>query len=418
MYQLSTLPNGLRVASYSMPHVHSVAISIGIDVGARYEEQSNNGISHMLEHMAFKGTARRTARKIAEEFDAIGGNLNAYTSMEHTVYYARVLKEDTGLAMDILSDILLNSVFDQEELEKERQVILQEIAMHHDTPEELIFDRMSEMAYPNQPVGRSILGTPATVSGFERSDLRSYITSHYYASRMVVVAAGNVKHEELVAQVEKSFSGLTPGPICTPLIGHYKGGEERLTKDLEQVHLLLAFPSVSYHDPRYRTAQLMATLLGGGMSSRLFQEVREKRGLAYSIYAFVSSYSDSGLFGIYTGLGEKESSDIATIIADEMHKAADSIPEEEVARVKTQMVASIKMSQESVSSQSETITRHVLSYGRYKMMDEVIKEIEAVNVEDIRAILKTCLSGTPTLAAIGPVKKLQGYDKVKKAFAA
>lgn len=417
--QTTVLPNGLKVATNTMPHAHSVAISIGVNVGARYEDEPVNGISHMLEHMAFKGTARRTAQEIAETFDAIGGNLNAYTSMEHTVYYARVLKENLGTAVDVLADILQHSTFVQEELERERLVILQEVAMHHDTPDDVIFDRFTECAYPGQAIGRSILGTEEKIKHFSRDHLQTYTAAHYTAPRMAVSAAGNVNHEDFVRRIEDAFTSLRPSKAHTPPKAVYEGGEDLFSKKLEQLHLLVGFPAASYHDDDYRTQQVLSTLLGGGMSSRLFQEVREKRGLAYSIYAFLTAYADSGLFGVYAGTSQKDAREVMNIVADEMQKlTAAAVGMKELERAKIQLKAGILMAQESVSSQSDTICRHLLSYGRVKTVDEMLASIDAVTPERLTRTVQKFLMSKPTVSAIGPVKGMPKYDDVCDRLAA
>lgn len=415
-YEITTLSNGLRVASFSMPAVHSVAISVGVDVGARYEDEANNGVSHMLEHMAFKGTTSRTAINIAEQFDAIGGNLNAYTSMEHTVYYTRVLKQDVNVAVDILADIIQRSTFIELELERERNVVLQEIAMHHDTPEEEIFDHLTACAYPNQPIGRSILGTDANVSNMKRDALLSYVAEHYNAGRMVLAFSGNITHAEAVEFAEKYFSGLNGASKVTPSPASYVGGEKRSQKKLEQVHMAMAFPGIPHRDPEYRTIQLLATILGGGMSSRLFQEIREKRGMAYSIYAFASSHTDSGVLGIYGGMGEKEAPEVIKIIADEMHKLADNLPEDELERAKAQVKAGMLMAEESVGTMCETLVRHILVYGRFKPISDVMAEIDRVQSSDIKNMMKRLSSGKLCFSSVGPVSKIPDYAALSASF--
>ncbi len=315
--QITKFSNGLTIATDPVPQAKSAAIGIWVDVGARHEPAELNGVSHMLEHMAFKGTARRSARQIAEEIEAVGGHLNAYTSREQTAYVARILAEDVPLAVDILSDILQNSVFDETELERERAVILQEIGQALDTPDDIIFDNLQEVAYPSQALGRTILGTPERVKGFGRAHLADYMAANYRAPTMILAASGAVDHDMLVALAESKFAGLRNGRGSTHEPARYVGGDHRTERELEQVHLLLGFDGVTYDDPDFYAAQVYATLLGGGMSSRLFQEVREIRGLAYSIYAFAASYVDTGMFGVYAGTGEGEAAEIVPVIVDE-----------------------------------------------------------------------------------------------------
>jgi predicted Zn-dependent peptidase len=416
MIQTTQLKNGMRVATHTMPSAHSVAVSVGVDVGARHEDEPRNGISHMLEHMAFKGTQKRNALEIAEAFDAVGGSLNAYTSMEHTVYYGRVLQENLDVAVDVLSDIVQHSTFDDEELARERQVILQEIAMHHDTPDDLIFDRFTECAYPDQAIGRSILGTKEKVSGFTRADLQAYTDEHYGAKRMVVAAAGNVQHDAFVAMIEEAFADLPELTPQTGKAGRYQGGQDVLTKDLEQLHLLLGFPAANYHDDEYRTQQVLSTLLGGGMSSRLFQEVREKRGLAYSIYSFLNAYHDCGLFGIYAGTGAAEAAQVLGLVAEQMQALTAHVTEEELNRAKTQLKASLLMGQESAASQSDFLCRHLLIFGRVKPMEEIVESIDAVDVAAIQASVRQLLKGGLTVSAIGPTASMPDLPSIEENF--
>ena len=299
------LANRLRVATDTMDSVETTSVGVWVDAGARNETLELNGVSHMLEHMAFKGTKRRTARGIAEEIEAVGGHLNAYTSREQTAYFARVVDDDLPLAVDMLADILQHSTFEDQELERERAVIIQEIGQTQDTPDDLIFDQLQEVAFPDQSLGRSILGTVERVNGFDRDTLQSYMDEHYRAPNMVVVASGKVDHEKFVDLVQAGFGGLGTSNGASSEAGRYAGGDWRESRELEQVHLTLGFQGVPFRDDDFYAAQILSTVLGGGMSSRLFQEVREVRGLAYSVFSFSSSYLDCGLFGVYAGTGER-----------------------------------------------------------------------------------------------------------------
>ena len=371
----------------------------------------------MLEHMAFKGTERRTARGIAEEIEAVGGHLNAYTSREHTAYVARVLSADVPLAIDIIADILQNSAFDQTELERERQVILQEIGQALDTPDDLVFDNLQEIAYPSQALGRTILGTPERVRAFRRNDLSSYMSANYRGPTMVLAAAGGVDHDDLVALAQKQFGGLSNGSASSHDPAHYVGGDHRVQRDLEQVHLLLGFDGVTYDDPDFYAMQVYATLLGGGMSSRLFQEVREIRGLAYSIYAFAASYVDTGLFGVYAGTGEAEVTELLPVIAEELAKPATDVSEAEVARARAQHKAGTLMSLESSSSRVEQLARQILIFGRPIPLDEVVAKIDEVDAAAIKRVAERVISSSaPSLAAIGPLSRLETYDRLTERF--
>jgi predicted Zn-dependent peptidase len=416
--QTTILDNGLRVASIHMPHAQSVALSIAVNAGTRSELEHEHGIAHFLEHMAFKGTERRSARQIAEEFDVIGGNLNAYTSMEHTVYYARVLPHDLPLAADILSDIIVNSSFVQEEMERERQVILQEIAMHHDTPEDMVLDQFTALAYPGQTVGRSILGTEASITSASRDMLKDYTARYYGMKNLAFIATGAVKHDELVAMAERYFGNAPQGQgnNITPAV--YGGGAKIIPADFEQCHILVGFGAVPVYHRLYRAAQVMATALGGGMSSRLFQEIREKRGLCYTVNAFVSSYADTGLLGVYAACGEDHADELLDVVANEVQGFATSMTDAELARAKNQLRASILMGLESTGGLAETLGRHMLYYGEYKQPQEVIDSIMNVSREDIAALLGQSLQTRPTIAALGLTAKCPDEDRMLKRFSA
>ena len=414
--RITTLNNGLRVVTEHMPTLKTSALGVWIGAGARNETAANNGVAHMLEHMAFKGTERRNARAIAEEIEAVGGHLNAYTSREQTAYFARTLAEDVPLSIDMLADILQHSTFEPAELERERGVIIQEIGQTNDTPDDLVFDNLQHIAWPDQPLGRSILGTEELVSGMKREDLSGFMASNYHAPGMVLAAAGAVDHDQIVAMAQQHFgalSGTAPAPFSP---GLYVGGESREERDLDQAHVALGFPGISFDDPDFYAVQVYATLLGGGMSSRLFQEVREKRGLAYSVFAFSASYSDSGLFTVYAGTGGDDLPKLIPVIADEMKKTVDDVEEAEVARARAQLKAGLLMSLESPSSRAEQFGRQMLIHGRILDTDEVIARVEAVDRSAVRRVAGRILAGKPALAALGPVAALADYDKVAAQF--
>lgn len=417
-YRLTTLPNGLRVATESLPGKHTIALAISVDVGARYEDASENGLSHFLEHMAFKGTKTRNARQIAEIFEDVGASINAFTSNEQTVYYARFLPKDLTLAVEIFADILQHSTFAEDELERERGVILQEIAMHHDQPEDLVFDHFHATIYPDQPLGRTILGTPDRISAFTADDLRAYMGKHYVPSRMVISAAGKVDHDELVDLVKCLFTYTDPGQPQRPPASQHIGGDYRQDADFEQMHLLLGFKGIPFHHPDYYTAQVMATALGGGMSSRLFQEVRERRGLAYSVYSFLSSYEDNGIFGVYAAAAESSAAELTPVMCGEiLRMAEEGISEEELQRAKNQHIAGLQMVRESVSSVAEWLGRHLLVYGEYRPAEVLQKGYESVTLEDVQRVLREMLSAAPvTVAALGPQQGLAEYDCIRDLF--
>ena len=412
--QVSTLPNGLRIVTDQMDGVETASLGIWVDVGTRDEPAEINGVAHLLEHMAFKGTERRSARAIAEEIETVGGHLNAYTSREHTAYYARILKDDVPLAVDLLSDILQNSVFDADELTRERTVILQEIGQALDTPDDLIFDHFQEAAYPGQGLGRPVLGQEEIIRTIPREAIAHYMHEHYGASRMVLSAAGAVDHDRLVELAAQHLGGLGDPPAIRPEAAHYVGGDRREEKDLEQVHLVLGFPSVGFDDLDYYAAQLLSTLVGGGMSSRLFQEIREKRGLVYTIYAFGAAYKDGGLFGIYAGTGEDEVEELMPVLCGSLVETADTLTEAEIARTRAQLKASLLMGLESSSSRAEHYANHMLIYGRPLASAEIVRQIEAVDQEAVARVARRIFSGTPTFTALGPIGKVEGFDRIAR----
>lgn len=411
--QTTTLENGLRVATDSMDTVESVSIGVWVDVGTRYERPEMNGVSHLLEHMAFKGTKRRTALDIAEQIEDVGGHINAYTSRENTAYYARVLKEDQGLALDIIADILQHSTMDSEEFERERTVILQEIHSAEDTPDDVIFDHFQQAAYPDQPMGRPVLGLAEIVGDMPRETVMDYMSSHYVAPSMVLTASGQLDHDKVVEMARDAFTDLGQGPAPKREKAVYTGGESRKPKDLEQAHLLLGFDGLAYDDPDFYAMAVMSTLFGGGMSSRLFQEIREKRGLVYSIYSFASSYLDGGMFGIYAGTGEEETAQLVPLVCDEIRKVQDGVSQQEVARSRAQLKASILMSLESSSSRCEQLARQMLVFGRPMSVEEVVNHIEAVDIAAIERVARRIFATPPTLASLGPVSKLVSFDQIK-----
>lgn len=406
------LPSGLKVVTDPMETVETVSLGVWVDAGTRHEPEEINGVSHLLEHMAFKGTARRSALDIAEEMDAVGGHLNAYTARDHTAYYAKVLKEDAALALDIIADILQHSTLDPEELAREQAVVVQEINQAIDTPDDIIFDHFQATAYPDQPLGRPVLGSEELVRAMSRDQIMGYLRGNYSAPRMVLSASGRIDHDYLVAAAQAAFSQLPPHVPAVTGQARYVGGDYREERDLEQVHVVAGFDGVAYDDPDYYAASVLSTLLGGGMSSRLFQEVREKRGLVYSIYSFASSYSDGGLFGVYAGTGEDEVAELIPVMCDEIVKVCGGVREEEVQRARAQLKASILMSLESSTSRCEQLARQVVIYGRPVPVAEVVDRIESISAEDCARVARRLFAGTPTFAAIGPLAKVESFERV------
>lgn len=403
--RLSTLPNGLRVITEAMPGLGSVAIGIWVAAGSRNEAEAENGVAHFLEHMAFKGTARRSALQIAEAIEDVGGHLNAYTSREATAYYARVLAADAPLALDIIADILTEPSFAPEEIELERGVILQEIGQALDTPDDVIFDWLQETAYPGQPLGRSILGPAERVRAFGDTELRGFVARHYRPDQMILSAAGAVDHDALLAEAERRLGWLTPSPAAAGQAAAYAGGERREVKKLEQAHMAIAFEAPSWKHEGYHAAQLMSVALGGGMSSRLFQEAREKRGLCYTIFAQAGAFLDSGLLTIYAGTGAAETKALAELTADVIRGAAEGFTQAELDRARAQVKAGIVMGLESPSARAERLARSLMIWGEAPDLAKTMEKIEAVDVAGIRAAAAGLTARRATLAWYGPVKR-------------
>lgn len=407
----TTLPNGLRVVTDHMPHLETVSLGLWVGTGARHETDREHGISHFLEHMAFKGTRQRSAQQIAEEIEGVGGELNAATGMETTAYYARVLKGDEGVALTLISDILQNSLFGRPELEGERQVILQEIAATLDSPDDIGYDLLHDAAFPQQAVGRPILGTPDSVSSFTSADLKRFLGRRYGPGNMVISAAGAIRHKNIVRHAQALFGGLTDERRTTgERPAKYVGGLRVSEKPFEQSHLLLGYPSPSYRDDAFFTAQVFSGLFGGGMSSRLFQEVREKRGLCYAIYSTAWGLRDAGLFGIHAATGTKLMSQLIDVIGAELKRAADKAPEApELARSKAQLKAGLLMSLESSSARAEQLARHILTHNRVLTNDELMDKVDAVTADNVREFAGQLARGETSVSVVGSGRRSRKF---------
>lgn len=404
--EISSLANGIRVCSHRMPHVETVSLGLWVGAGARHELEREHGLSHLLEHMAFKGTSSRSARRIAEEIEEVGGDLNAATGLDMTCYFARLLKGDDRLALDILADILLNSRYDPDELEKEREVILQEIAAARDNPDEMAYELMQGKAYPKQALGRAILGTAASIKAISPDDLRAFMARTYLPQNMVFSAAGAIDHEIWVRHVEALFGGLTSRPQGEEVPAQYAGGLAASEKSFEQSHLLIGLPTPSLLDDEYLTAQVFSGLFGGGMSSRLFQEIRERRGLCYAIYSTVWGLKDAGMMAVHAATGPQTVAELAGLAAVELAEIADKGPEfAELVRSKAQLKAGLLMSLESSSARAEQMARHLLNHGRIIPNEELVKRVDDVSVDHVQRLAAGLLKAPLSVAVVGSGRK-------------
>jgi predicted Zn-dependent peptidase len=415
--EITRLDNGLHVLTHVMPQLETTALGVWVRAGSRDETAAENGVAHFLEHMAFKGTSRRSARDIAEEIEAAGGDINAATATETTAYHARVLKDDWRLALDILADILIDPAFDDDELERERDVILQEIAAANDTPDDLVFELLQAQAFGDHPVGRPILGTAQCVSAHSAEALMAYRANHYSAGRMVVAAAGSIDHAALVSEVGRLLGARTPAAapaLSQPL---FRPGPTLAERPLDQTHVALAFPGVSYHDDDLYALQVLACALGGGMSSRLFQELREERGLCYAIFAHASAFADCGLLSVYAATAPDKVAELMQVAGDVMVSMADRVSEAEVARARAQIKASLVMSLESAAGRADQIARQFLALGRVPEVPALIARIDQVTADDVRGLAGRLFQGQkPAVSAVGALSGLPAYERIAARF--
>lgn len=403
--EMITLKNGLKIGVDEMHDIETVSIGVFVHTGSRNETPAINGISHFLEHLAFKGTKKRSAKAIAEEFESIGGYINAYTSREKTVYYVKILKEYSEFAVEFLSDIIQNSVFKEEEIKKECDVILQELAMVNDTPDDIIFDYFQDVAFPNQALGAPIIGNKKNILKFQKKDFLLYTKNQYNYGNMAVVASGNITLNELKKLTEKYFDNLSSNKIEKVQKAKYFGGDFYKQKKLEQIHCVLGYEGFSYLDDDYYKAQILALILGGGMSSRLFQEIRENLGLAYSIYAFNSNYEDAGTFAIYGASDISKANKMMDSINLEVEKATKKITEKELQKVKTQFKASLKMAKESTSKRMQKIGSEILIFNKIFSDQEIIEKFEDISIKDIKNIAQKIFASKQTKVVMGELKK-------------
>lgn len=417
--QTSVLKSGLTIVTEHMPHLESAALGVWVKAGSRDELENEHGIAHLLEHMAFKGTSHRTARQIAEEIENVGGEVNAATSTETTAFYARVLKDDVPLAIEILTDILTNSSFDEEELAREKHVILQEIGAANDTPDDVVFDQFAATAFKDQTVGRPILGTPETVQSFTSDQIRGYMERNYTADRMIVVAVGAVDHDEICKQVEERTKGIYPPRAegrSFPT-ARYSGGAFLEKRDLMDAHVLLGFEGRAYHARDFYASQILANILGGGMSSRLFQEVRERHGLCYSIYAFHWGFSDCGIFGVQAATGAEDLQALMPLILNELSKVAEHVDQSEIDRARAQIRAGLLMTHESPAARAGQIARQIMLFGRTIHNDELMERLVNITPERLTDLSERLFFGTKvTLSAVGPIGQMAAIKDIENTL--
>jgi predicted Zn-dependent peptidase len=417
--RLTRLPNGMTVLTHAMPHLESTALGVWVGTGSRSERESEHGLSHLLEHMAFKGTRTRSASDIAHEIEAVGGEVNAATSVETTSYYARTLKNDVPLAVDILSDILRNSVFDPVELEREQHVVLQEIGAAYDTPDDRVYDLFTDAAYPGQALGRNILGTPQTVQSVVSPMLDRYLGEHYRGPSMVIAAAGALDHDQIVDLAGERFGDLGSVAGAKPAGATYRGGDSREARDLLETQIVVGFEGRPYTADSFYTAQILAAIIGGGMSSRLFQEVREKRGLCYSIYAFHWGFADTGMFGVHAATGPDDVEELMPVMLGELERAAHDIDLRELDRARAQLRAGLLMTLESPAARAGQLARQMLLFGRPIPVDELVAKINAITVADLRKLAEDIFTGSrPTLGAVGALNGLMTHERLAERFGA
>jgi predicted Zn-dependent peptidase len=399
--QITTLSNGLRVATREMPGLETAAVGLYADSGSRHEPARLNGIAHLFEHMVFKGAGGRSAREIGEAIEDVGGDLNAATDRDGTSFTASVMAEHVPLGIELIADLVLRPHFDPADLEREKDVVLQELGEARDTPSDIIFDELWSAAFADQPLGRSVLGDEASLAAIDVGDLHAWREGQYRGASLALVAAGRVDHAALVALAERHFAGLPSGVATAPEPGRFTGGTRVPRLAAEQAHLALAFPAPAHRDPDYFAARLFADSVGGGMSSRLFQRVREDRGLAYSVYASLQPYSDAGIFYVYAATARRESAAAARLIDEVLAEAAETVTERELARVRTQARAALLMSLESPWGQAHYLARQLAVYGRLVEPSEVVAQLDSVTLEAMREAGARMLAGPRARATIG-----------------
>jgi predicted Zn-dependent peptidase len=414
MYQFARTSNGIRIVTERLPYVQSVSLGIWVDTGGRDETDQTAGISHFIEHLLFKGTERRSAQAIAEELDAVGGQINAFTDREYTCYYVKVLPEHVPLAQDVLADMLQHSVLDPVEIAREKNVILEEIKRHEDTPDELVHDLFAETLWPDHPLGRSVIGRAAVIEALTREQIVDFLGEQYLPSRMVVAAAGNLDHDTIVAGVQQTLGSMPAGvrghELYPPIVADSK---VEMAKPTEQVHFCLGTHGYNQEQEERYALGLIDSAIGGGMSSRLFQEVREKRGLCYAIGSYTASYREAGMFAVYAGISPENTEQVRELVAKELQDVARAgLKPEELQRAKNQIRGAVLLSLDSMSTRMTRIGKSMLYYDRVISPTEVVEKIEAVTEVEVKRISAEILgSGEYAYAAVGPFDGVEAEDE-------
>jgi predicted Zn-dependent peptidase len=407
MFKKEHLENGIPVVMEPIKSVRSVAVGVWVKVGSRYESREENGISHFLEHMFFKGTRKRTTKDISVDIDSLGGDLNAFTSRENTAFYIKVLDEHIDKGIDLLSDIFVNSVFPEDELEKEKKIIREEIKMVEDTPDDYIHDLFSLAVWGHEGIGQPILGRRETVASFTRDHVMSHIKKYYGTKDIVISCAGNFQPEQMIAVLNRRFGGLRQGSTPKKGVGPYFHRSVKVhSKEMSEAHICIGVPGVSQVSEERYAFFVLNTILGAGVSSRLFQEIREKRGLAYSVYSFTSSYLDTGLWGVYAGVSKKRIREVAEVIIAEMRDFSHTLTEVELQRAKNHLKGNLILGLESTNSRMNNLARQEIYFGRYISPEEILKSVDMVNLKQIRELSGRLISGDMfAVTALGPLEK-------------
>lgn len=412
--KITTLDNGLRIATDTMSEAESVVVGAWVGVGTRHEPWTANGVAHLVEHMMFKGTRKRSAYALSAAIEKNGGMMNAHTSREETAYYARVLPENTELAMDVIGDMLQRSVFNPKELNREKQVIIQEIGRDLDSPEEHIFDLLHQLAFPKQKIGRPILGSAKVIENLPRKAVLNYVKQYYNANNMVLIAAGKINHQDFVKMAKARFGKLPRGKKPVKEKVRIGSGFKYAPRAIEQLHLIFGFAGPGFHNRDVYATQLLSIILGGTSSSRLFQKVREKRGLVYTINSGHVPLSDAGIFQIYAGTDPERVHELVPVVCEELVDVSKNITEGELDRAKAQGRADMLMGQESVMRRAEALGHQMIAFGRPISIEEILKRLMGIGVRDVQGMASRLLSKPPLVTALGPLDKLEDYKKIMR----